>query len=43
MLERLAPLALIVDTVDVANGSPRLKMLQELADAETEMLQMLAS
>jgi hypothetical protein len=43
MLERLAPLALIVDTVDVANGSPRLNMLQELADAETEMLQMLAS
>lgn len=36
LLRRLAPLAEIVDTVDIASGSTKWKMLQELAnDAET--------
>ena len=32
LLESLAPLAAIVDTLDIASGSPRWKRLQELAD-----------
>jgi hypothetical protein len=39
LVEDLEPLAVIVDTVDIASGSTRWKMLQGLVDdAETEML-----
>ena len=39
LVEDLEPLAVIVDTVDIASGSTRCKMLQGLVDdAETEML-----
>jgi hypothetical protein len=38
LMRRLAPLAEIVDTVDIASGSTRWKLLQALADeAETKM------
>jgi hypothetical protein len=39
LVEDLSHLAVIIDTVDIASGSTRWKMLQGLVDdAETEMI-----